>query len=312
MKCLVSGGAGFIGSHLVEELVRLGHAVTVLDDFSTGRRENLRYFKKKITCITADIADAKAVNLAARKIDRIFHLAAIASVPQSISNPQRTYAVNVLGTLNIFKAAADHRVRSVVYASSCAVYGDQKELPYKEDSATRPISFYGQSKLENESLADLFFRRSGLNAVGLRFFNVFGPRQNAGSAYAAVVPIFLEKFEKHQPPVIFGDGKQTRDFIYVKDVVKANLLAANSVRLGGKVLNVGTGHAISLNRLVEVLNGIYGLRLKPRYQKARAGDIRHSVADTRQAARLASFRSKVSLLDALRLMKTERKKIHAN
>lgn len=282
----MTGGAGFIGSHLVEKLVQKGHKVRVFDNFSTGREKNLAACKRHVKIIPADLRDLPALRRAMKGVETVFHQAAMVSVQESQKNPKKAYETNVLGTFNTFHAAVQEGVRQVIYASSCA--------------AASPISFYGESKKINEWTAALFNHHFGLRTVGLRYFNVFGPRQNPDSPYSGVISIFLEKFRNSERPVIFGDGRQTRDFIYVEDVVQANWLASRKKNAGGQVLNVGTGRKTSLNELVAILKELFHKDLQPRYAKARAGDIRHSRADMNQTKAHLSFTAQYSLKRALK------------
>ena len=301
----MTGGAGFIGSHLVEELAKNGAGVRVLDNFSTGKKAYLESLKKKITLIRADVTDDKAVSRAVRGVEIIFHQAATSSVEQSAKHPEETFRTNVLGTLCVFRAAVKHGVRRVVYASSSAVYGNGRALPKRETMPAAPISFYAESKRINETHARFFQNYFHLDTVGLRYFNVFGPRQDPDSPYSGVISIFLKKFKAGEPPVIYGDGGQTRDFIYVKDVVRVNLLAARRKRAAGQVFNVGSGQAVSVNELVGILNKIFGRRLSARYKKARAGDIRHSRADTRKIEKILLFYPRYPFFRALKSMVSE-------
>lgn len=302
LKYLVTGGAGFIGSHLVEELAARGASVRVLDNFSTGKRENMAACNGHVEILKGDVRDFPSLREALKGVGVVFHQAAVASVQESLKNPQKVYENNVLGTLNVLKASAEQGVRRVVYASSCAVYGNSPASSKKEKTPPSPISLYGESKQINENMAALFSRYFGLETVGLRYFNVFGRRQNPDSPYAGVIPIFIQKLRRDERPVIFGDGRQTRDFICVQDVVRANLLASLKARVGGQVFNVGTGRGTNLNELVAILQQLLRRSVQPRYQKKRAGDIRHSVADTRKIGIRLSFRARCPLREALRLM----------
>lgn len=282
-KILVTGGAGFIGSHLVDVLVARGDDVVVFDDLSTGKKENLSRVLDRISFIEGDISDAAAVARAMEGVGAVFHLAAIASVPKTIEDPIRAHHVNVTGTHNVFEAARRAGARRVVYASSCAVYGDTPELPKKEGMTKVPKSPYAFHKSAAEEYAKLYTDLFGLETVGLRFFNVFGPRQDPSSPYSGVISIFLERLSRDEPVTIFGDGTATRDFIFVEDVVVANIIAMDSKNGSRQVYNVGTGEEIPLSRVVETL-GTH-LRIQPivQYAPERAGDIKRSVADISRA-----------------------------
>lgn len=299
MRCLVTGGAGFIGSHLAEALVAERHCVRILDDFSNGRLENIATFKGGISLLRGDINDAQVLNRAAKGMDVIFHEAGMISVEQSLKNPIQCFKTNVLGTLNVFEAAVRQRVKKIIYASSCAVYGTDSVEPIRESTPTHPISIYAESKSIAERIAAFYSNAFKLKAVGLRYFNVFGSRQDACSPYSGVVSIFLDRFRKRKPITIYGDGRQTRDFIDVRDVVRANLLAAQNPSSEG-IYNVGTGHALSLNQLLRYLTHGYGYSVSMRYRSAKPGDIRHSVADTAQARHGLSFLSRIDMASALR------------
>lgn len=286
---LVTGGAGFIGSHLADRLIERGEAVRVFDNFSTGRIENLVPHGFKADLIKGDLRDADAVRRAMTGVEVVFHQGADPSVPRSMADPAASYESNVMGTLNVLQAAREAGVRRVVFASSCAVYGDAPGLPKSERSPVAPQSPYATSKLAGEELCLLFTKVFGVEAVALRYFNVFGPRQDPNSAYAPVIPRFIKALADGEPPVIFGDGEQTRDFIYVDDVVQANLLAAQSPDAPGQIFNIASGRSVSLNRLLASLIEIMGISSEPVYVPARAGDVRHSAADVSAAAAALGF-----------------------
>ncbi|HET9014448.1 MAG TPA: SDR family oxidoreductase [Thermomicrobiaceae bacterium] len=276
---LVTGGAGFIGSHLVERLVADGRRVRVLDSFATGRRENLAPVLGEVELLEGDLRDPAAVGRAVAGVEVVFHLAALPSVPRSIRDPATTVAVNVTGTLNLLLAARDAGCRRVVFASSSSVYGDTSVLPKVETMAPRPRSPYAVSKLTGEQLCAVFTQLYGLETVALRYFNVYGPRQDPASPYAAVIPRFIRALSRGESPVVYGDGEQTRDFTYVTDVVEANLRAADAPGVSGQVLNVAGGEAIALNRVLAVLADLLGVPARSRYASPRPGDVRHSRAD---------------------------------
>jgi nucleoside-diphosphate-sugar epimerase len=281
MRFLVTGGAGFIGSHLVERLLGEGHAVRVLDDFSTGRRENLAFAKRDaaLEILHADVRDAEAVRAGVAGVDGVFHEAALVSVPRSVESPELSCAVNAHGTAHVFDAARRAGVRRIVYASSAAVYGETTTLPVAEREPVRPVSPYGLDKLYTEQLGAVFHALYGTEAVPLRYFNVFGPRQDPSSAYSGVISIFVDRLLADQGVTIFGDGEQTRDFVYVADVVDANVRAMLGPYAGPAPMNVAGGERTSLNALAVILGEIIGTRPRVTHAAARAGDIVHSQGD---------------------------------
>jgi UDP-glucose 4-epimerase len=297
MKVLVTGGAGFIGSHIVDKLLLNGHEVVVLDDLSSGRLKNIKHHldERGFHFLKGDIRNVRTVEKSLEGVNAVIHEAALASVPLSIENPSLTNEVNVSGTLNLLKASLKAKVKRFVYASSCAVYGAASELPINEDTPLKPLSPYAASKLAAEDHCKAFYKNHGLETVRLRYFNAYGPRQTAGE-YAGVMVKFLERIRKGQPPIIFGDGKQTRDFISVADVVEATLLALNRGDAAGEVFNIGTGEVATINRLCELfLKALGRPDLKPAYEDAKPGDIRHSQADIAKARQVLGFQPKVSL-----------------
>lgn len=300
MKCVVTGGAGFIGSNLAEELSNQGNSVIVIDDLSTGRYENIEEFKDKITFIEGSILDLDLLQKNFKNCDVVFHQAAIPSVTRSIINPKATSEVNIQGTLNVLLAARENRIRKVVYASSSSVYGDTEELPKKEIMNPKPKSPYALTKFVGEEYCKIFSRYYGLGAVCLRYFNVFGPRQNADSEYAAVIPKFIHLMSKGEKPTIFGDGTQTRDFTYVKDVVKANILAANSEIEDGTVINIACNKSISINELSNLINNVLGTRVEAKYASPRQGDIKDSLADISRANTLIGYRPDYNLQSGIK------------
>ncbi|HZD58744.1 MAG TPA: SDR family oxidoreductase [Anaerolineales bacterium] len=296
---LVTGGAGFIGSHLVRGLLARGDAVRVLDNFSTGRIENLSQLDGSLEIIEADLRDDSKVAHAVRGVDYIFHQAAFVSVPQSMQEPGTCFAVNVSGTLNLLEAARKAGVKQVVLASSAAVYGESRALPLKENATLGVLSPYAASKQVNEIYAGLYTRGFGLPVVALRYFNVFGPRQSPESDYAAAIPIFIRRLLDGRAPTIFGDGEQSRDFIFVGDVVRANLLAAENPQAAGGVFNICTGQEISILDLVNTLSKIIPGAPPPKLGPPRPGDIYRSLGDPGQAAEVLEFRPEVSLSEGL-------------
>jgi UDP-glucose 4-epimerase len=303
-RYLVTGGAGFIGSNIVERLLHGAHGrgplVRVLDDFSTGTMENLRGFDGGgLEIVRGDIRDLATVERAAHGVAVIFHQAAMRSVPQSIADPASTHAVNVTGMLNILEAARRLGVRRVVYASSSSVYGERPTLPKREDQPVEPISPYGVTKAAGEHYAAVWHRIYGVETVGLRYFNVFGERQDAASTYAAVIPNFIFAALEGTAVDVHGDGKQSRDFTHVDNVVDANLLAAEASGAGGHVFNVGCGARISLLDMLDKLEAIVGHPIKRRHTPAREGDVPHSLADISKAARLLAYVPRVNFDEGL-------------
>jgi nucleoside-diphosphate-sugar epimerase len=289
MTCLVTGGAGFIGSHLAEELVRRGFRVRILDNFSTGKRENLSAIRDRVDVIEGDIRDLEVCRRAAAGAAYVFHLAALASVPLSIEDPLLTDAINVGGTLNVLWAAKEAGAKKFVFASSTSVYGDHPGLPKREEMTGMPLSPYALSKWVGETYCRVFHPVYGVPTVCLRYFNVYGPRQDPRSQYAAAVPLFITKMLAGERPVIFGDGEQTRDFVYVGDVVAANILAAEATGGAGDVFNIASAESLSVNALVRTINLILGTGLEPVYAPARPGDIRHSAADIGKARSVLNY-----------------------
>lgn len=277
---LVTGGCGFIGSHLVEALCKRGHKVRILDDLSTGKRDNLAMVEPQdIEVLIGDVADFKTVEAAVEGCEYVFHEAAIASVPKSVNDPIGTGKVNYGGTLNVLEAARRQGVRRVVFAGSAAAYGDEPTLPKMESMPAHPITPYGVDKLTSELMGHCYARTFGLEFVCLRYFNVFGSRQDPSSPYSGVISIFCDRLCQGIAPTLYGDGRQTRDFIHVADVVRANLIAMEHSEASGKTFNVGRGIAISLLDLIDLLNDLTGQKLQPIHQLPRSGDIRHSLAD---------------------------------
>jgi UDP-N-acetylglucosamine/UDP-N-acetyl-alpha-D-glucosaminouronate 4-epimerase len=300
MRVLVTGGGGFIGSHVVDRLLAEGHEVRALDNFTTGRRENLDGVLDDIELVEGDIQSYERAHTAVRGCDVVLHQAALPSVPRSVLDPLTSNASNVIGTLNLLLAARDSGVRRVVLASSSSVYGANPELPKHEGLQTQPISPYGVAKLAAEGYAQSFCRVYGLNTVVLRYFNVFGPRQDPRSEYAAVIPKFIAAAFQGTSPVIFGDGEQTRDFTYVGNVVQANLLAMEAPEAAGKVFNVAYGASVTLNRLVQLIGEITGRELLVDYADPRPGDVRHSRADITRARTELGYDPEVDLTEGLR------------
>ncbi len=301
MHYLVTGGAGFIGSNIVEELVKKGEKVRVLDNFSTGERENLKEFENDIELIEGDIRSYHTVMQAVKGIDIVLHQAALPSVPRSIYDPITTNEINITGTLNLLDASKEAKVKKFVFASSSSVYGDTPELPKKEDMPVNPLSPYAVSKLAGEKYCQVFSKVYGLHTVILRYFNVFGPRQDPNSQYSAVIPKFIKLMLNNERPVIYGDGTQTRDFTYVTNVVEANILASIKECDAGIVMNCACGEQIQLNYLIEEINRLSNKNIEPIYTEYRKGDIIHSFADIRLIKKVLGWEPKFSFQKGLKL-----------
>ncbi len=300
MTVLVTGGAGFIGSNIVARLVGEGFDVRVIDDLATGRRVNLDAVRDSVDFVEASILDDGALKGAMRGVEFVLHQAAIPSVPRSVKDPLRSHEANASGTLHVLSAARDAGVKRVVYASSSSVYGDTPTLPKVEDMRPDPLSPYAVSKLCGEYYCRVFQKVYGLDTISLRYFNVFGPRQDPGSQYAAVIPKFITAIGAGKPPLIFGDGEQTRDFTFVDNVVDANLLALKAKKTGGEVANVACGKRTSVNELVRMLCEIIGKRVAPVYGRARAGDVKHSLAGIGRAEKILGYRPRYDMEYGLR------------
>jgi nucleoside-diphosphate-sugar epimerase len=296
---LVTGGGGFIGSHLAEALVRKGFRVRILDNFLTGKKENLASVIRDVELIEGDIRDLDVCRQAALGVDHVLHQAALPSVPRSVQDPRLTNDINITGTLNMLLASRDAEARSFVFASSSSVYGDTPELPKTEGKESQPLSPYAASKLAGEKYCQVFSRLFGLRTVALRYFNVFGPRQDPLSQYAAVIPLFITRILRGEAPKIFGDGEQSRDFTYVDNVVEANILASKAEALSGAVMNVACGLPMTVNGLAARIGAILGSDIKPVYEGARSGDIRHSFADISLAGKSMGFSPLVPLDEGL-------------
>jgi nucleoside-diphosphate-sugar epimerase len=300
MKYLVTGGAGFIGSNLVDELVRRGDSVVVLDDLSTGKESNLDRVRDKIDFSFGSIVDLATVQSACNGVDYVIHLAARASVPKSVANPIETNKVNIDGTLNVLVAARDAKARRFVYAASSSAYGESEKLPKTETMPPVPISPYGVTKYVGELYAQVFGRVYGLENASIRYFNVFGPRQDPTSQYSGVLSRFMLALIRNEPPVIYGDGEQSRDFTYVENVVDETLRACEAQGASGKVFNGGTGARITLNEVVKLLEKISGKKIRPKYEAPRTGDILHSQADISLARKTLGYEPRVLFEEGLR------------
>jgi len=300
MRYLVTGGAGFIGSNTVDELVRRGHDVVALDDLSTGKAENLAQAKTKIKLIQESIMNLDAVREACRNVDCVIHLAAQTSVPRSVKDPIETNLINVNGTLNILVAARDAKVKRVVFASSCAVYGKTSVLPIREGAALSPISPYGLSKQIGEAYGRVFQELYGLEFISLRYFNVFGPRQDPSSPYSGVLSVFNAALLDNAQPTVYGDGEQSRDFVYVGNVVEANLLAAEARGAPGLAINIGTGNRCTLNQTIALLEKITGRTARAKYAATREGDIRDSQADISLAKEVLGYHPRFGFEEGLK------------
>jgi nucleoside-diphosphate-sugar epimerase len=301
MRYLVTGGAGFIGSNTVDELVQRGHSVVVLDDFSGGKEENLAEIRNKITIIKGSITDIEVVRKAMHEAEFVLHLAARTSVPRSVKDPLDTNRINVEGTLNVLVAAKELRIKRVVFAASSSAYGETPTLPKVETMQPQPISPYGVTKYVGELYGQAFLKCYGLETVSLRYFNIFGPRQDPGSPYSGVLAKFCTAFLEDTPPVVFGDGEQTRDFTFVDNAVHANLLACEAPHAAGKVFNVGCGVRISLNQVLAALREITGKPLQAKYDPPREGDIRDSQADISEARRCLGYEPQAGFEQGLQL-----------
>ncbi|HEY3243215.1 MAG TPA: SDR family oxidoreductase, partial [Phycisphaerae bacterium] len=297
---LVTGGGGFIGSHLATRLVELGHRVRVLDNFATGRRENLSAVASKIELLEGDLREPRACQAACADIEFIFHEAALPSVPVSVERPRESHDANIQGTFNLLLAAREARCRRVIYAGSSSAYGDSEVSPKHEDLPPAPKSPYAVQKLTGEHYCRAFYECWGLETLTIRYFNVFGPRQDPKSQYAAAIPAFVMAIIAGQPPTVYGDGEQTRDFTYIDNVVHGNMLAMTVRQTRGEVINVACGESISVNRVIARVNELLGKRIQPHYAAPRAGDVRDSLADIRRARALLGYEPQVSFDEGLK------------
>ena len=297
---LVTGGAGFIGSNLVEELIKRGEKVRVIDNFSTGKKENIEEFLPEIELVQGDIRNLDTVREAVEGIDFVLHEAALTSVARSIEHPLATTETNIEGTLNVLVVARDAKVKRVIYVSSSSVYGNAPTLPKREEMIPDPLSPYAVSKLSGEYYCQVFYRIYGLESVILRYFNVFGPRQDPVSQYAAVIPKFIKAMLNGEPPTIYGDGEQSRDFTFVENVVETNILACRAEKIAGEVFNIGCGKRTAVNELARIIGKLLDQRVKSIYADPRPGDVKHSLADITKAQRLLNYQPKVDIEEGLR------------
>ncbi len=300
-KVLVTGGAGFIGSHIVDLMLKENHEVTVLDNFFTGKAENLHHAENDVEVIQEDIRNLEGVMKACKGIDYILHQAALRSVPASVKDPQSFIDVNITGTYNVLESARQNNVKRVVLASSSSVYGNTKKLPLKEGEENARISPYAISKFTNEDFCKYFTNIHGLETVCLRYFNVFGPRQDPKSPYAAVIPLFIEAVLKNESPIIFGGGEQTRDFTYVENVAIANLMAMTAEKANGQAINIANQESISINTLLAKINKLLGKNIPAKYAPPRQGDVKHTLADNSKAMKLLEYKNFVSFDAGLRI-----------
>ena len=299
-RFLVTGGAGFIGSNIAETLCKRGDSVLILDDFSTGKQENIAHLGDGIQVMRASVADLAACRRAVEGVEFVLHLAALPSVQRSVEDPLAAHAANLTGTLNMLIAARDQGVERFVFAASSAAYGDLPTLPKAEDMPTNPLSPYSVQKLTGEMYCRIFFSLYGLPTIALRYFNVFGPRQDPASQYAAAVPLFVTRLLANRAPTIYGDGEQSRDFTPVDNVIQANLLACEAPKEAfGEVYNIACGERISVNRLASLIRDIVGTETPFEYADARPGDVKHSLADIGKARRLLGYAPQVSFRDGL-------------
>jgi nucleoside-diphosphate-sugar epimerase len=300
MDYLVTGGAGFIGSNIAEHLVGRGHSVRVFDNFSSGKRDNVRPFADKAEIVEGDLRDPRSVRQAVNGVRFVLHLGAIPSVTHSVEDPATTHEANVTGTLNLLLAAREAGVRRVVFSSSSSVYGDTPTLPKREEMTPSPLSPYAVHKITGEYYCRIFCQLYGLETLSLRYFNVFGPRQDPQSQYAAVIPRFISAILKDQSPTIYGDGQQTRDFSHVENIIDANVLACQAPKHAlGESFNIACGGRISLLDLVDTVNKILGKNVKPKFDPPRPGDILHSQASISKAEKLLGWKPRINFADGI-------------
>jgi UDP-glucose 4-epimerase len=297
---LVTGGAGFIGSHVAQRLCELGHSVRVFDDFSSGKRDNLAEFADKIEILQGDMTDFDQCKTACTGVDMVLHQAAIPSVPKSVENPVASHHANINGTFNILRAAGDAGCKRVIYAASSSAYGDTDVSPKHEEIKPGPLSPYAVQKLTGELYGRAFYECFNLEFIALRYFNVFGPRQDPKSQYAAAIPAFVTAILAGKPPTVYGDGEQTRDFSYIENVVHANVLATQADQTPGVAVNIACGEKVSVNQVIAKINELLGTDIQPNYAPSRAGDVKHSLADISLAKRLIGFEPRVMFDEGLK------------
>ncbi|MBI3599981.1 MAG: SDR family oxidoreductase [Nitrospinae bacterium] len=300
MNYLITGGAGFIGSNIAKRLVKEGESVRIIDNFSTGKRENIGDISGKVEIVDGDIRDIDTVSKAVRDMDFIIHQAALPSVPRSVKDPLTSNSVNVTGTLNLLNAAKEAKIKRFVYASSSSVYGDTPVLPKREDMPPNPQSPYAVTKLTGEYYCSVFYRVYRLPTVSLRYFNVFGPNQDPQSQYAAVIPRFITAILSQKSPIVFGDGEQSRDFTFIENVVEANLLSCKNDNASGKIFNIACGNRYTINTLLNELYSLSGKKVEPVYSEPRSGDIRHSHAEISRARDIIGYKPGVDFRDGLK------------
>ncbi|MFH1418899.1 MAG: SDR family oxidoreductase [Planctomycetota bacterium] len=300
MEYLVTGGAGFIGSHLVERLVGQGETVRVLDNFATGKRENIAPFMDRIELVEGDIADPAVCARACEGVRVVFHEAALPSVPKSVVDPVSSHRTNTDGTFNMLVAAREAGVKRFVYAASSSAYGESPTLPKVETMKTQPLSPYAVQKLSGEEYCSVFYKCYGLQTLSIRYFNVFGPRQDPTNQYAAAIPAFVTAISRGEPPTVFGDGEQTRDFTHIDNVIEANLLAAETRELHGEIINVACGEHLSINEIIREINRLLGMDVPSNHVDPRQGDIKHSWADIELASEVIGYKPVVPFAEGLR------------
>ncbi len=300
MKFLVTGGAGFIGSNIVEELLKRGENVRVLDNFSTGKRENLKDFINKIEFIEGDIRDENSLDKALEGVDFVIHEAALRAVQRSVDNPLATNDVNITGALKLLLKAKEKKVRRVVFASSSSIYGDNLELPKKEEQIPSPVSPYAVSKISGEYYMRTFFKTFGIETVSLRYFNVFGPRQNPKSKYATVIPLFIKWAKKDEPLIVYEDGKQSRDFTYIENVVDATIKACLVKEAKGEVFNIACGKNYTVLEIAQKISEVLGKKVSYKFTEPRPGDVRHTLADISKAKEILGYEVKVDFEEGIK------------
>ncbi|KYK25286.1 hypothetical protein AYK26_02280 [Euryarchaeota archaeon SM23-78] len=300
MKYVITGGAGFIGSHLVEELVKIGADVVVIDNLSIGRKEVLRDVLNQISFVKGDITDFELLKKELEGCDFVLHHASLISVIESVEKPELYRKVNLEGTRNVLEAARLNNVKRVIFSSSCAVYGNTDKIPQTESMKPEPLSPYAQFKLKAEKLCDEYYKKHKLKTFILRYFNVFGPRQSSESQYAGVIPLFIKKVLNNETPIIYGDGNQTRDFVFVKDIVKANLLACKAKAGFGEPMNIGSGKEIRVNQILRLINKNLNKEIKPLFAPERKGELRRACSDNSKAEKMLGYKNKYDFEQGLR------------